>query len=76
MKKKTFNILVFILTFIVAYLCICFCISGMRIKLEAEPLELFIKSIEHMALFKSLISFVVGFTVVMLANIIKKRNAN
>lgn len=76
MKKKTFNILVFILTFIVAYLCICFCIPGMRIKLEAEPLELFIKSIEHMALFKSLISFVVGFTVVMLANIIKKRNAN
>lgn len=73
MKKKTFNILVFILTFIVAYLCICFCIPGMRIKLEAEPFEFFIKSIEHMALFKCLISLIIGVAVLLLVNIIKNK---
>ena len=74
MKKKTFNILVFILTFIVAYLCICFCIPGMRIKLEAEPFELFVKSIKYMALLKSLISLTVGIIIVGLVGIIKKKN--
>lgn len=73
MKKKKLNIIVFTLTFIATYLCICFCVPGMRIKLEAEPLELFIKSIKHMALFKSLISFVVGIITVLLINIIVKK---
>ncbi|MDO5440593.1 MAG: hypothetical protein Q4F12_03555 [Erysipelotrichaceae bacterium] len=73
MKKKKLNIIVFTLTFIVTYLCICFCVPGMRIKLEAEPLELFIKSIEHMALFKCLISLILGAAVLLLVNIIKNK---
>lgn len=74
-KTKRKHIFIFVLTFVV-YLCICFCIPGMRIKLEAEPLELFVKSIEHTALFKGFISLVVGFAVVILVNIIKKRKTN
>lgn len=74
MKKKTYKILIFALAFITTYLCICFCIPGMRIKLEAEPFELFVKSIKHMALFKSLISLTVGIIIVGLVGIIKKKN--
>ena len=74
MKKKTYKILIFALTFITTYLCMCFCIPGMRIKLEAEPFELFVKSIKHMALFKSLISLTVGIIIVGLVGIIKKKN--
>ena len=62
--------------FVVTYLFVCFCIPGMRIKLEAEPLELFIESIKNMALFKSLISLAVGAVIVVLVNIIKKRKTN
>ena len=75
-KTKRKHIFIFALTFVVIYLCICFCIPGMRIKLEAEPLELFVKSIEHTALFKGFISLVVGFAIVILVNTIKKRKAN
>lgn len=74
MKKKTYKILIFALVFITTYLCICFCIPGMRIKLEAEPFELFVKSIKHMTLFKSLISLTVGIIIVGLVGIIKKKN--
>lgn len=73
MKKKKLNIIVFTLTFIATYLCICFCVPGMIIKLEAEPLEFLIKSIEHMALFKCLISLILGVAVLLLVNIIKNK---
>ena len=74
MKSKLLTPVLFVLSFITTYLFICFGIPGMRIKLEAEPLELFIKSVEHMLLFKSLISSFIGIVVVLLINhIIKKK---
>ena len=60
MKKKGLSAILFLITFIATYLLICFGIPGMRIKLEAEPMELFIKSIKHMMLFKTLISILVA----------------
>ena len=68
MKSKLLTPVLFVLSFITIYLFICFGIPGMRIKLEAEPLELFIKSVEHMSLFKSLISSFVGIVVVLWIN--------
>ena len=44
MKKKTVSIVLFLIAFISTYLIICFAIPGMRIKLEAEPIEIFFKS--------------------------------
>ena len=56
MNKKALSAILFLIIFVAVYLFICFGIPGMRIKLEAEPVELFFASITHMTLFKSLIS--------------------
>ena len=56
MNKKALSAVLFLITFVAAYLFICFGIPGMMIKLEAEPVELFFASITHMVLFKSVIS--------------------
>lgn len=63
MNKKGLAAILFLITYVAAYLFICFGIPGMRIKLEAEPMELFIESIKHMMLFKSMISLVVASVV-------------
>ena len=63
MKKKGLSAILFLITFIATYFLICFGIPGMRIKLEAEPMELFIESIKHMMFFKSMISLVVASVV-------------
>ena len=63
MNKKALSAILFLITFVAAYLLICFGIPGMRIKLEAEPMELFIESIKHMMFFKSMISLVVASVV-------------
>ena len=60
MNKKALSAILFLITFVAAYLFICFGIPGMRIKLEAEPVVLFIESIKHMMLFKTLISILVA----------------
>ena len=60
MKKKGLSVALFLIAFIATYLFVCFGIPGMRIKLEAEPMELFIESIKHMMLFKTMISIVVA----------------
>lgn len=56
MKKQTASIVFFFAAFIAAYMIICFAIPGMRIKLEAEPMEYFIESIRHMMFMKSIMS--------------------
>ena len=66
MNKQGLSAVLFLITFVAAYLFICFGIPGMRIKLEAEPMELFFKSITHMALFKSVISLVAASAVAAL----------
>lgn len=63
MKKKGLSAILFMITFIATYLLICFGIPGMRIKLEAEPMELFIESIKHMMFFKLMISLIVASVV-------------
>lgn len=63
MNKKGLSVILFLITFVAAYLFICFGIPGMRIKLEAEPMELFIESIKHMMFFKLMISLIVASVV-------------
>ena len=60
MKKKLTALALFFAAFIAAYLVICFAIPGMRIKLDAAPMEYFFKSITHMAFFKTIVSFVIA----------------
>jgi len=60
MKKKTISLALFVIAFIATYFIICFAIPGMRIKLEATPMEYFFKSITHMVFFKTTISLVVS----------------
>lgn len=63
MKKKIVSAVLFIIAFIAAYLIICFAIPGMRIKLEAAPLEYFIKSITHMVFIKTAASLIVALII-------------
>ena len=63
MNRKALSFVLFVVAFIATYLFICFCIPGMRIKLEAEPLEYFLASVTYMMLFKSVISLIVGLIV-------------
>ena len=63
MNRKALSLVLFVAAFAATYLIICFCIPGMRIKLEAEPLEYFFASITHMVLFKSIISLLAGLVV-------------
>lgn len=60
MKKKMLSLSLFLIAFIATYLIICFAIPGMRIKLEAAPMEYFFKSIVHMAFFKTVVSLAVA----------------
>ena len=58
MKKVSIALLLFVVVFMATYLVICFAIPGMRIKLEAEPIEYFLESIRHMAFVKTAASLV------------------
>ena len=73
MKKIIISIMLFLITFVAAYLIICFKIPGMRIKLDAEPMEYFIKSISHMAFFKTLVSLVAALIVGTIPLLVRKR---
>ena len=73
MNKKGLSAILFLITFVAAYLFICFGIPGMRIKLEAEPIELFIESIKHMMFFKAMISLVVASVVGAVPSLIWKK---
>ena len=72
MNKQGLSAVLFLITFVAAYLFICFGIPGMRIKLEAEPMELFFESIAHMALFKSVISIAVASAVAAIPCLFRK----
>ena len=50
----------FVIAFIATYLIICFAVPGMRIKLEAAPMEYFFRSITHMVFFKMMVSLAVA----------------
>lgn len=63
MKKKIVSVALFLIAFIATYLIVCFGIPGMRIKLEAAPMEYFLKSVTHMMFFKTMVSLVVALIV-------------
>ena len=73
MNKKGLSSILFLITFVATYLFVCFGIPGMRIKLDAEPIELFIESIKHMMLFKTMISFVVASVVCAVPFLLRKK---
>lgn len=58
-KKTIIKISVFILFFIASYLILCY-IPSMRIKLQASAGEYLLKSIKHNAVYKTIISAVIG----------------
>ena len=74
MNKKGLSVILFLISFVAAYLFICFGIPGMRIKLEAEPMELFIESIKHMMLFKSMISLAIAAVIGAIPLFSRKKN--
>ena len=73
MNKKGLSAILFLITFVATYLFVCFGIPGMRIKLDAEPMELFFESIKHMMLFKTMISLVVASVVGAVPFLLRKK---
>ena len=73
MKKSTVSVAFFLIAFIATYFIICFAIPGMRIKLDAEPIEYFFKSISHMVFFKAMVSFAVGLVFGAVPFILRKK---
>jgi len=69
-NKKVLSMILFVVGFVVTYLVLCYCIPGLRIKLAAEPLEYFIKSIKNAFLFKSVISCIVATVLALLPHVI------
>lgn len=72
-NKKVLSIILFIVGFIATYLFMCYCIPNLRIKLQAEPMEYFIESIKNIAIFKSIISFIIGAILAILPHIVKNK---
>jgi len=56
MNRKIGSAVLFLIVFIGTYLIVSFAIPGMRIKLDAEPIEVFRKSVAHMMPFKTMVS--------------------
>ena len=73
MKKVSIALLLFVIVFVATYLVICFAIPGMRIKLEAEPIEYFLESIRHMAFVKTAASLVAALIVGTIPLFFRKR---
>lgn len=72
MKKNIALMTLFLIIFVVTYLLICFAIPGMRIKLDAEPMEYFVESICHMAFIKVIISLVVSLIIGTISFLVRK----
>jgi len=73
LQSKKFAVgLLFLIVFIAMYLVFCFAIPGMRIKLEAEPMEVFFENITHMMLFKTLLSLMAALIVCSVPLLAKK----
>ncbi|NLL91717.1 MAG: hypothetical protein GX222_04775 [Ruminococcaceae bacterium] len=72
MKKKTL-LCIFLIVFITIYMMLCFAVPGLRIKLEAEPVEYFLASISHMVFFKTVISSAVALISMMIPILIKRK---
>ncbi len=72
-NKNLLSVILFVVGFVATYLFMCYCIPGLRIKLAAEPLEYFIESIKSLAIFKGVISLIVGALLAVLPQKIKKQ---
>lgn len=72
MNKKRLSMVLFAFGFVSTYLVMCYCIPGLRIKLDAEPLEYFVESVKYTFLFKSIISFVIGIVLAILPRLYRK----
>ena len=71
--KKIISLIIFLISFVITYLIICFAVPGMRIKLEAEPMEYFFRSIKHMAVFKTIISLVIALILSIISFAFRKK---
>lgn len=67
---------VFVATFMASYICLCYMVPGLRIKLDAEPMEYFIKSIKHMMLVKGAMALVVAAIPSCIITIIRRKRGN
>lgn len=73
MKKMGVSVVLFFIAFIAAYLACCYLIPGWRIKLDADPVPNFMKSMSHMVFIKSLIALAVGLGVGAVPMLTKKK---
>lgn len=73
MKKFILSAAIFLAAFMISYMGLCYLIPGLRIKLAADAMTYFIKSIRHMVPLKSIISFVIGLVLAIFPFLAAKR---
>ena len=74
MKNKILlSIILFVIGYVATYLIMCYCIPGLRIKLDAKPMEYFIESIKNTFVLKSVISCIVATILAVIPHIIKNK---
>lgn len=60
MKRIMVSAVIFLGAFVISYICLCYLVPGWRIKLAADAVTYFKKSICHMIFLKSVISLIIG----------------
>lgn len=73
MKKHILSVVLFVLAFAVAYVCLCYCVPDWRLKLAAAPHIYFIESLKKLAWIKAMISFAVSAGICTIFLFIQKR---
>ena len=72
MKKAVIYVTVFAVVFVLTYLALCYMVPGLRIKLDADAFTYFIRSIQSMMFFKSLIAAAAGAVVCTAAALVSR----
>ncbi len=72
-NKKLLSIILFVIGFVATYLIMCYCIPGLRIKLDAKPMEYFIESIKNTFVLKGVISCIIATILAVIPHIIKNK---
>lgn len=73
MKRIMVSAAIFIVSFVVSYVGLCYLIPGLRIKLAADAVTYFKESICHMIFLKSVISLVIGSVLASSFYLVAKR---
>ena len=73
MKKKALSVFLFVISFVVTYILLCFAFTGGKMALEATTFDYIRVAITYMAVFKTVVSLVVALIIGAIPTIVGRR---